>query len=90
MNVQHLDSLKGLVQRATGVVVRESVPDRFLTQAAQIVNVDLSVEDLLERLQAGKIYAPESVTGALENFFRDDNLAVLRIDREGSQPRADG
>jgi len=78
MNVQHLDSLKSLVQRATGVVVRESVPDRFLTQAAQIVNVDLSVEDLLERLQAGKVYAPESVTGALENFFRDDNLAVLR------------
>jgi two-component system sensor histidine kinase KdpD len=78
MNVQHLDSLKGLVQRTTGVVVREVVPDRFLSQAAQIVNVDLSVEDLLERLQAGKIYAPESATGALENFFRDDNLAVLR------------
>jgi two-component system sensor histidine kinase KdpD len=78
MNVQHLDSLTGLVQRATGVVVRETVPDRFLTQAAQIVNVDVSVEDLLERLQAGKIYVPESVTGALENFFRSDNLAVLR------------
>jgi two-component system sensor histidine kinase KdpD len=78
MNVQHLDSLKDVVHRATGLVVRENVPDRFLTQAAQIVNVDLSVEDLLERLQAGKVYAPELVTGALENFFRNDNLAVLR------------
>jgi two-component system sensor histidine kinase KdpD len=78
MNVQHLDSLNGLVQRSTGVVVREIVPDGFLTQAAQIVNVDLSVEDLIERLQAGKIYAPENVTGALENFFRNENLAVLR------------
>jgi two-component system, OmpR family, sensor histidine kinase KdpD len=78
MNVQHLDSLKGLVQRSTGVVVREIVPDGFLTQAAQIVNVDLSVEDLIERLQAGKVYAPENVTGALERFFRNENLAVLR------------
>jgi two-component system, OmpR family, sensor histidine kinase KdpD len=78
MNVQHLDSLKGLVQRSTGVVVRESVPDSFLKQAAQIVNVDLSVEDLLERVQAGKVYALDNVTGALENFFRSDNLAVLR------------
>jgi two-component system sensor histidine kinase KdpD len=78
MNVQHLESLRGLVQRSTGVVVREIVPDSFLKQAAQIVNVDLSVEDLLERLRAGKIYAPENVTGALENFFRDENLATLR------------
>jgi two-component system sensor histidine kinase KdpD len=78
MNIQHLDSLKGLVHRSTGVVVREVVPDTFLKQAAQIVNVDLSVEDLVERLHAGKIYAPEGVAGALENFFRDENLAILR------------
>ncbi len=78
MNVQHLESLRDLVQRATGVAVREAVPDTFLKQADQIVNVDLSVEDLIDRLRAGKVYAPESVTGALENFFRHENLATLR------------
>jgi two-component system sensor histidine kinase KdpD len=78
MNVQHLESLKGLVQRSTGVVVREIVPDSFLTQAAQIVNVDVSIEDLIERLRSGKIYGPEKMTAALENFFRDENLTTLR------------
>ena len=77
-NIQHLESLNDLVQRVTGVTVRETVPDSFLKQADQIVNLDLAVEDLLERLQAGKIYAPEKVTGALENFFKDQNLATLR------------
>jgi two-component system sensor histidine kinase KdpD len=78
MNVQHLESLRGLVQQATGVAVREIVPDSFLKQAAQIVNVDLSVEDLLERLRSGKIYGPEKLNVALENFFRDENLTTLR------------
>jgi two-component system sensor histidine kinase KdpD len=78
MNIQHLESLNDLVHRETGVVVREVVPDGFLKHATQIVNVDLAVEDLIERLQQGKIYAPEKVTGALENFFRGENLATLR------------
>jgi two-component system sensor histidine kinase KdpD len=78
MNIQHLESLNDLVQRVTGVVVRETVPDSFLKHADQIVNVDLAIEDLLERLQSGKIYAPEKVVGALENFFKDQNLATLR------------
>lgn len=78
MNVQHLESLTGLVQRSTGIVVREIVPDAFLKNAAQIVNVDLSVEDLIDRLRAGKIYAPENLTDALENFFREETLATLR------------
>jgi two-component system sensor histidine kinase KdpD len=78
MNIQHLESLNDLVYRETGVVVREVVPDGFLKHATQIVNVDLAVEDLIERLQQGKIYAPEKVTGALENFFRGENLATLR------------
>jgi two-component system sensor histidine kinase KdpD len=78
MNIQHLESLNDLVHRETGVVVREVVPDGFLKHATQIVNVDLAVEDLIERLQQGKIYAPEKVSGALENFFRGDNLATLR------------
>ena len=78
MNVQHLESLNGLIERATGVAVRETVPDTFLKQADQVVNLDLAVEDLQERLRAGKIYAPEKIPWALENFFKDRNLATLR------------
>jgi two-component system, OmpR family, sensor histidine kinase KdpD len=78
MNIQHLESLNDLVLRVTGVTVRETVPDSFVKQADQVVNVDLAIEDLLDRLQSGKIYAPEKVTGALENFFKDQNLATLR------------
>jgi two-component system sensor histidine kinase KdpD len=78
MNVQHLESLNGLIERATGVLVRERVPDTFLKQADQVVNLDLAVEDLLERLQSGKIYAKEKIPWALENFFKDQNLATLR------------
>src|SRR5947209_9489411 len=78
MNVQHLESLNGLIERATSVTVRETVPDSFLQQADQVVNLDLAVEDLQERLQAGKIYAPEKIPWALENFFKDQNLAALR------------
>src|SRR3954462_10127855 len=77
-NVQHLESLKDVVERATGVVIRETVPDSFLKQADQVVNLDLSVEDLQERLRAGKIYTPDKVSGALENFFQARNLAHLR------------
>ena len=77
-NVQHLESLKDLVEQATGIEIRETVPDTFLEQADQVVNLDLAVEDLLERLRAGKIYAPEKVTRALENFFQEDKLSTLR------------
>ncbi len=56
-NVQHLESLNDLVDRATGVRVRETIPDAWLKTADQVVNLDLAVEDLEERLQAGKIYA---------------------------------
>lgn len=77
-NVQHLESLNDLVERTTGVTVRETVPDTFLKQADQIVTLDLSVEDLLERLRAGKIYTPDKVPWALEHFFREENLTALR------------
>ncbi|HET6281407.1 MAG TPA: universal stress protein, partial [Polyangia bacterium] len=78
MNVQHLESLNDIVQRVTGVVVRETVPDTFLKHADQIVNLDLTVEDLLERLRAGKIYDTEKIAAALQNFFQEQNLAHLR------------
>ena len=58
--------------------VRETVPDSFLEQADQVVNLDLAVEDLLERLRAGKIYPSEKIPWALEHFFKDPNLATLR------------
>jgi two-component system sensor histidine kinase KdpD len=77
-NVQHLESLNDIVERATGVAVRETVPDSFLKQADQVVNLDLAVEDLQERLRAGKIYAADKIPWALEHFFKDQNLAHLR------------
>jgi two-component system sensor histidine kinase KdpD len=78
MNVQHLASLGEVVYRATGVRVRETVPDAFLREADQVVNLDLSAEDLIERLKAGKIYPQERVAQALGSFFRADNLETLR------------
>ena len=77
-NIQHLESLNDLVERVAAVNVRETVPDSFLKQADQVVNLDLSVEDLVERLKAGKIYAPDKVEWALEHFFKDRTLATLR------------
>jgi two-component system sensor histidine kinase KdpD len=77
-NVQHLESLKDIVERVTGVVIRETIPDAFLKQADQVVNLDLAVEDLQERLRAGKIYAEDKVPWALEHFFKDRNLHQLR------------
>ena len=77
-NVQHLESLNDLVERVTGVTVRETIPDSFLKQADQVVNLDLTVEDLQERLRAGKIYKPDRIPWALEHFFKEQNLAHLR------------
>jgi len=77
-NVQHLESLKDVVERATGVTIRETVPDSVLKQADQVVNLDLDAEDLLERLRAGKIYAPAKVEWALDHFFKEDKLSSLR------------
>jgi len=78
LNIQHLESLNDLIHRNTGVAVRETVPDAFLEQADQVVNLDLAVEDLLERLKSGKIYPQEKIPWALEHFFRDQNLSTLR------------
>jgi two-component system sensor histidine kinase KdpD len=77
-NIQHLESLNDLVQRLTAVVVRETIPDSFLKQADQVVNLDLAVEDLQERLRAGKIYPMDRIPWALEHFFKEQNLAHLR------------
>jgi two-component system sensor histidine kinase KdpD len=78
VNIQHLESLSQVVKRTTGVDVRETVPDTFLARADQVVTVDISVEELRQRLRAGKIYPAERVEPALKNFFKPGNLATLR------------
>jgi two-component system, OmpR family, sensor histidine kinase KdpD len=78
VNVQHLESLNAIIAETLGVTVRETVPDWVVTDADQVVNLDISAEDLRQRLLEGKIYAAEKVPGALANFFTEENLSTLR------------
>ena len=78
VNIQHLESLYDEIERTTGVKVKERFPDRVLAEADQIVNVDVSVEDLIERLKTGKIYPEDRVNSSLEHFFTPANLTRLR------------
>jgi len=78
VNIQHLETLNDAVARVTGVRVRETVPDTFLDRADEVINVDVTVEELRNRLRQGKIYKPEKVEQALTNFFRESNLSTLR------------
>jgi two-component system sensor histidine kinase KdpD len=78
MNIQHLESLHDTVLRATGVDVRERVPDRFVLEADHVVNIDLTADELRERLKQGKIYPADRAAAALENFFTENNLNELR------------
>jgi two-component system sensor histidine kinase KdpD len=99
VNIQHLESLYDEVERATGVKVKERLPDAVLAEADQIVNIDVSAEDLLERLKAGKVYPPDRAERALGHFFTKPNLTRLReitlsemahlIDRRGRRAEAD-
>ena len=78
VNIQHLETLNDAVARATGIRVRETVPDTFLDRADEVINVDVTVEELRSRLREGKIYRSEKVEQALANFFRKGNLSTLR------------
>ncbi|ELR99890.1 sensor protein KdpD [Gloeocapsa sp. PCC 73106] len=78
VNIQHLESLNDLVLKISGVVVRERIPDRLLDEADEVVVIDVTPETLQERLIEGKIYAPEKITQALQNFFQKRNLIALR------------
>jgi two-component system, OmpR family, sensor histidine kinase KdpD len=78
LNVQHLESLNDVVAEMSGVRVRETVPDRVLQRADEIVLIDVTPEALLDRLRAGKIYPADRVEAALNGFFRIENLAALR------------
>jgi two-component system, OmpR family, sensor histidine kinase KdpD len=78
VNIQHIETLNDLVSRMTGVRVRETVPDTFVDRADEVINVDVTVEELRTRLRQGKIYKPEKIEQALHNFFREANLSTLR------------
>ena len=78
LNIQHLESLADVVSRITGVAVRETVPDRVLQEAADVVLVDLTPDELIQRLNEGKVYVPETARRATQNFFTPGNLTALR------------
>jgi len=78
LNVQHIESLNDVVAQITGVVVKETIPDRVIDEAAEIEVVDLAPPELLQRLKEGKVYVPEMAARAIEQFFNEGNLYALR------------
>jgi two-component system sensor histidine kinase KdpD len=78
VNVQHIESLNDQIAQVTGVHVRETIPDRVFSQADDVVVVDVTPDELQDRLRRGEIYPPERVERALKNFFRAGNLSALR------------
>jgi two-component system sensor histidine kinase KdpD len=78
VNIQHLETLNDAVNRSANTTIRETVPDSFFKRADEVVNVDVTVDQLRDRLRQGKIYAPEKVEQSLANFFRKGNLNMLR------------
>src|ERR1700722_6429694 len=78
LNIQHIESLADVVSRITGVAVRETVPDTVLRDAADIVLVDITSDELIQRLREGKVYLPETAQRARQNFFTPGNLTALR------------
>jgi two-component system, OmpR family, sensor histidine kinase KdpD len=78
VNVQHLESLNDQVAELTEIRVRETVPDSILASADDVVLIDITPDSLLERLRAGKVYPPERIQSALNNFFKVENLTALR------------
>ena len=78
LNVQHLESLNGTMGAITGIRVNETVPDTVLDNADEVILVDVTADELLERLKAGKVYIPQQAERASRNFFRKGNLFALR------------
>jgi two-component system sensor histidine kinase KdpD len=78
LNVQHIESLNDVVAQITGVLVRETVPDRVIDEASEIEVVDLTPSELLQRLREGKVYVPDMAARAIEQFFNEGNLFALR------------
>ncbi|MBP7168318.1 MAG: sensor protein KdpD [Bacteroidia bacterium] len=78
INIQHIESLNDDIRQITGIEVKERVPDSVLAQANEVVNIDLTAEELIDRLKEGKIYKAEKINTALQNFFRSENILQLR------------
>jgi two-component system, OmpR family, sensor histidine kinase KdpD len=78
VNIQHIESLNEEVKEITGVEVAERVPDSVLRMADEVVNIDLTSDELITRLKEGKIYAPEKIQIALNNFFKGEKILQLR------------
>ena len=78
LNIQHLESLQDVVHRITGVRVQETVPDKVIEKADEIVVVDMPPEELIQRLKEGKVYLPENARRAIDQFFKPSNLTALR------------
>lgn len=78
VNIQHIESVNEEVQDISGIEVRERVPDSVLQEADEVVNIDLTAEELITRLKAGKIYKSEKIERALNNFFKTENILQLR------------
>ena len=78
LNIQHLESLQDVVEKITGVRVQETIPDKVIEAADEIVVIDLPPEELIQRLKEGKVYLPDNARRAVETFFRLGNLTALR------------
>lgn len=78
VNIQHIESLNEDVKNITDIEVKERIPDSVLAQADEVVNIDLTAEELIDRLKAGKIYDAPKINSALSNFFKNDNILQLR------------
>jgi len=78
VNIQHIESLNEEVKGIAGIEVKERIPDKVLQEADEVVNIDLTAEELINRLKAGKIYRPEKIELALNNFFKTENILQLR------------
>ena len=78
VNIQHLESLNEEIEQVTGVAITERIPDKVLEMADEIVNIDLTADELIDRLRQGKIYDKSKIEQALQNFFQSDRILQLR------------
>lgn len=78
VNIQHIESLNEDIKGIAGIEVKERIPDKVLEEADEVVNIDLTAEELINRLKAGKIYRTEKIQTALSNFFKTENILQLR------------
>ncbi|MGN6396502.1 MAG: sensor protein KdpD [Mucilaginibacter sp.] len=78
VNIQHVESLNEEIEKITGIAITERIPDKVLEMADEIVNIDLTADELIDRLKGGKIYDKSKIDRALQNFFQNDKILQLR------------